>query len=91
MKLIKVTKNGALHFKLSDGRIGATYPSGYVRVSTKQDNYYHKKPLMYQINKQKKDWYRPESRWGYNTERVLIPNHADRVRRLMDFNEENCK
>ena len=91
MKLIKVTKNGALHFKLSDGRIGATYPSGYVRVSTKQDNYYHKKPLMYQINKQKKEWYKPESKWGYNTERVLIPNHADRVRKLMDFNEENCK
>ena len=91
MKLIKVTKDGALHFKLSDGRIGATYPSGYVRVSTKQDNYYHKKPLMYQINKQKKEWYKPESKWGYNTERVLIPNHADRVRKLMDFNEENCK
>ena len=91
MKLIKVTKNGALHFKLCDGRIGATYPSGYVRVSTKQDNYYHKKPLMYQINKQKKEWYKPESKWGYNTERVLIPNHADRVRKLMDFNEENCK
>ena len=91
MRLIKVTKDGALHFKLSDGRIGATYPSGYVRVSTKQDNYYHKKPLMYQINKQKKDWYKPESKWGYSTERVLIPNHADRVRRLIDFNEDNCK
>jgi hypothetical protein len=91
MELIKVTKDGALHFKLSDGRIGATYPSGYVRVSTKQDNYYHKKPLMYQINKQKKDWYNPESKWGYNTLRTLIPNHADRVRRLMNFNENNCK
>ncbi len=91
MELIKVTKDGALHFKLSDGRIGATYPSGYVRVSTKQDNYYHKKPLMYQINKQRKDWYDPKSQWGYNTLRTLIPNHADRVRRLIDFNENNCK
>ena len=91
MKLIKVTKDGALHFKLSDGRIGATYPSGYVRVSTKQDNYYHKKPLMYQINKQRKDWYKPDSEYGYNTVRELIPNQADRVRRLIDFNEENCK
>ena len=35
MELIKVTNDGALHFKLSDGRIGASYPSGYVRVSTK--------------------------------------------------------
>lgn len=91
MRLIKVTKDGALHFKLSDGRIGATYPSGYVRVSTKQDNYYHKKPLMYQINKQRKDWYDPKSQWGYNTVRELIPSHADRVRRLIDFNEDNCK
>ena len=46
---------------------------------------------MYQINRQKKDWYDPGSEWGYNTLRVLIPNHADRVRRLIDFNEENCK
>ena len=46
---------------------------------------------MYQINRQKKDWYDPGSKWGYNTLRVLIPNHADRVRRLLDFNEENCK
>jgi len=91
MELIKVTKDGALHFKLSDGRIGATYPSGYVRVSTKQDNYYHKKPLMYQINRQRKHWYKPKSKYGYNYARDLITNHADRVRRLMDFNEENCK
>jgi len=25
MKLIKITKNGSLHFKLNDGRIGVTY------------------------------------------------------------------
>jgi hypothetical protein len=36
MELIKVTKGGSLHFKLSDGRLGVTYPSGYVRVSTKR-------------------------------------------------------
>lgn len=91
MKLIKVTKDGALHFELSDGRTGATYPSGYVRVSTKSDNYYHKKRLMYQINKQTKKWYDPKSEWGFNYERKLIPNHADRVRRLLEFNEQNCK
>ena len=89
MELIKVTKDGALHFKLSDGRIGATYPSGYVRVSTKGG--YNAGRLMYQINKQRKDWYDPKSKWGYNTVRELIPNHSDRVRRLIDFNEDNCK
>jgi len=35
MELIKVTKDGSLHFKLSDGRIGVSYSSGYVRVSTR--------------------------------------------------------
>lgn len=91
MKLIKITKDGALHFELSDGRKGATYPSGYVRVSTKSDNYYHKKRLMYQINKQTKKWYNPESEWGYNMVRELIPNHVDRVRKLLEFNNKNCK
>ena len=34
MKLIKKTKQGNLHYILSDGRIGAVYPdTGYVRVS----------------------------------------------------------
>ena len=89
MELIKVTKDGALHFKLSDGRIGATYPSGYVRVSTKVG--YKSGKLMYQINKQRKDWHDPKQKWGYNTVRELIPNHSDRVRRLIDFNENNCK
>ena len=46
MKLIKVTKGGALHFELSDGRLGVTYPSGYVRVSLK-----HTHSRLYQINK----------------------------------------
>ena len=91
MRLIKVTKDGALHFKLSDGRIGATYPSGYVRVSTKGINY-NGRTLMYQINKQIKTPYEIKNGKGWFTvERKLIPNHADRVRRLMDFNEENCK
>ena len=35
MKLLRVTKSGSLHFELNDGRLGVTYESGYVRVSTK--------------------------------------------------------
>ena len=89
MELIKVTKDGALYFKLSDGRLGVTYESGYVRVSTKR--LISMSGKLYQINKQRKDWYKPDSEYGYNTVRELIPNQADRVRRLIDFNEENCK
>jgi hypothetical protein len=91
MELIKVTKDGALHFKLSDGRIGATYPSGHVRVSTKYPNYYNGRTVMYQITKQTKHWYKPKSEYGYNWVRSLIPNHSDRVRRLLEFNNKNCK
>ena len=83
MELIKVTKGGSLHFKLSDGRLGVTYPSGYVRVSTK---YSHSR--LYQINKQKfEDITQPYSR----VERVLIPLQRDRINFLLRFNNKNCR
>jgi|TARA_R110002126_G_scaffold4152_3_gene22302 hypothetical protein len=83
MELLKVTKGGSLHFKLSDGRLGVTYPSGYVRVSTK---YSHSR--LYQINKQKfEDITQPYSR----VERVLIPLQRDRINFLLRFNNKNCR
>lgn len=51
MKLLKVSKSGALHFQLSDGRIGITYPSGYIRVNTHHENIYYKAKKLYQINR----------------------------------------
>ncbi len=51
MQLIKVGKNKTLHFKLSDGRIGITYPSGYIRVNTHYENIYYKAKKLYQINR----------------------------------------
>jgi hypothetical protein len=86
MELIKVTKGGSLHFKLSDGRLGVTYPSGYVRVSTKRKTELSGK--LYQINKQKfEDITQPYSR----VERVLIPSQRDRINFLFRFNNNNCK
>ena len=87
MKLIKITKSGALHFKLSDGRIGLTYPTGYVRVSVKGIN-----NRLYQINKMIKvpapsEWNRDD----YWHRRVLITNCVDRVQCLLDFDNNNCK
>jgi hypothetical protein len=91
MKLIKVTKGGALHFELSDGRLGVTYPSGYVRVSTKGINY-NGRTLMYQINKQIKTPYEIENGKGWFTvERKLIPLQRDRINHLFCFNNMNCK
>ena len=92
MKLIKITKSGALHFRLSDGRLGACYESGYVRVQTKGKNMYHGKKTMYQINKMIKvpaptEWNRDD----YWHRRVLITNCVDRVQCLLNFDNNNCK
>ena len=92
MKLIKITKGGALHFRLSDGRLGACYESGYVRVQTKGKNMYHGRKTMYQINKMIKvpaptEWNRDD----YWHKRVLITNCVDRVQFLLDFDNNNCK
>ncbi len=96
MELIKVMKSGALHFKLSDGRIGATYPSGYVRVSTFGIGHYSKRIKMYQINKQLIE---KKLRLHYDgsyyvqeyVERIRIPNCSDRIKHLLEFNNKNCK
>jgi hypothetical protein len=79
MELTKVTNGGALHFKLSDGRMGSTYPTGYVRVTTKNIGYYYTSRINYQINKVK------------NGARVLIPTQKARLEYLMKFNNKNCK
>ena len=79
MELTKVTNGGALHFKLSDGRIGSTYPSGYVRVTTKSIGFYYMSHIQYQINKVK------------DGARVLIPTQKARLEYLMNFNNKNCK
>lgn len=84
MKLIKVTKSGALHFELSDGRLGVTYPSGYVRVSVK-----HTHSRLYQINK--KTSYKPENSKRELYKRELIPLQKDRINHLFCFNNMNCK
>tara|TARA_R110000851_G_scaffold10786_2_gene38436 strand:+ start:504 stop:773 length:270 start_codon:yes stop_codon:yes gene_type:complete len=89
MELLKVTKDGALHFKLSDGRIGASYTSGYVRVSTKSPNNYYKNIRMYQINK-KKSYTTPINDYTFY-QRELLPLQQDRLNHLINFNNKNCK
>ena len=84
MQLLKVTNDGALHFQLSDGRIGASYPSGYVRVSTKLSN----NSRMYQINK-KTSYVPKNSKYTYY-QRELIPLLEDRLAHLIKFNAKNC-
>ena len=95
MELIKVTNDGALHFKLSDGRIGVSYSSGYVRVSTGNKPYTnlfgeikYTNISFYQINKKTSYTFHD----GYTSyKRELLPLQRDRLNHLMNFNNKNCK
>ena len=85
MQLFKITKQGSLHFKLTDGRLGVCYESGMVRVSVKRSL-----PMMgklYQINKQLK----VITKSSYFYKRELISNCVDRVQFLMNFDNNNCQ
>lgn len=86
MELIKVTKKGSIYFKLDDGRLGVSYNSGYIRVSVKNSRI----ERMYQINK------KIILRYGklndqYHYKRKLITSSSDRVKALLEFNNNNCK
>ncbi len=81
MKLIKITKKGSLHFRLSDGRLGVCYESGYIRVSVKGIN-----NRLYQINKQVK----VITKLSYFSKRQLITNCVERVQYLLNFDNNNC-
>ena len=87
MELLKVTKDGSLHFQLSDGRTGVSYSSGYVRVSTKRRGRGDGK--LYQINK-KKSYTTPINDYTFY-QRELLPLQQDRLNHLINFNNKNCK
>ena len=82
MKLIKITNKGSLHFRLTDGRLGVCYESGYIRVSVKGIN-----NRLYQINKQVK----VITKSSYFYKRQLITNCVDRVQCLLNFDNSNCQ
>ena len=86
MKLLKITPKNSMHFRMSDGRLGVVYTSGYVRVSTKSRN-----KKLYQINKLTKVL--TPTKWNadnYNYKRELINNSEDRIKMLFKFNQANC-
>ena len=85
MKLIKITNKGSLYFRLTDGRLGVCYESGYVRVSTKRKTELSGK--LYQINKLTK----VITKSSYFYKRNIITNCVDRVQHLLDFDNKNCQ
>ena len=84
MKLIKITNKGSIHFRLTDGRLGVCYESGYIRVSTKRKTELSGK--LYQINKLTK----VITKSSYFYKRNIITNCVDRVQCLLNFNNNNC-
>jgi len=91
MKLNKITKNGTIEFTMSDGRIGLSYESGYVRVSTKNGSS-GKEFRLYQINKKiivTKFTINTEESYLMN-ERVLEKCSHKRLSMLLAFDNKNC-
>ena len=84
MKVLNISKNGTIKCEMSDGRLGYTYRSGYVRVSLK----YNKKKL-YQINVKRTNYNAKRSNYYYTRE--LIYNELDRLRMLYAFDQNNCQ
>ena len=76
MKLLKINKNNSIYFQLSDGRLGITYKSGYVRVNGGKDG-----KMLYQINKRVT---------SEGLTRDLVPSSDDRIKLLFAFNQKNC-
>ncbi len=87
MKVLEISKTGTIKCEMSDGRLGYTYKSGYVRVSCKQTNYRRRGIKLYQINTKVK----LTKGDNYRYVRVLVPNGLDRLRMLYAFDQNNCQ
>ncbi len=83
MKVLNISKNGTIKCKMSDGRLGYTYKSGYVRVSIKNGK------RIYQINRKRKNMSANGINYYYTRE--LLYNELDRLRMLYAFDLKNCQ
>ena len=84
MQILNISKNGTIKCEMSDGRLGYTYKSGYVRVSLK-----HNSKRLYQINVKRTHYNAQRSNYYYTRE--LLYNELDRLRMLYAFDQNNCQ
>ena len=90
MKVLNISKNGTIKCEMSDGRLGYTYKSGYVRVSCKDQPHFRRRGVkLYQINTKRKNYNAKRSNYYYTRE--LIYNELDRLRMLYAFDQNNCQ
>lgn len=95
MQVLNISKNGTIKCEMSDGRLGYTYKSGYVRVSLKNPsptlypNFKRRGVKLYQINVKRKNISADGENYYYTRE--LIYNELDRLRLLYAFDLKNCQ
>ena len=84
MQVLNISNNGTIKCEMSDGRLGYTYKSGYVRVSLKHNN-----KKLYQINTKHTNFNAKRDNYYYTRE--LLYNELDRLRMLYAFDLKNCQ
>ena len=90
MKVLNISKTGTIKCEMSDGRLGYTYKSGYVRVSCKDQPHFRRRGVkLYQINKKRKNYNAKRDNY-YNT-RELVFDQLKQLQMLYSFDLKNCQ
>ena len=84
MQVLNISKNGTIKCEMSDGRLGYTYKSGYIRVSLKHNN-----KRLYQINAKRKNYNAQRSNYYYTRE--LVFDQLKQLQMLYTFDRKNCQ
>ena len=84
MQVLNISKNGTIKCEMSDGRLGYTYKSGYIRVSLKGNN-----KRVYQINAKRKNYNAQRSNYYYTRE--LVFDQLKQLQMLYTFDRKNCQ
>ena len=87
MKVLNISKNGTIKCEMSDGRLGYTYKSGYVRVSLKGGE--RRKKKLYQINTKRKNMSANGINYYYTRE--LVFDKLKQLQMLHAFDLKNCQ
>ena len=90
MQVLNISKNGTIKCEMSDGRLGYTYKSGYVRVSCKAHSNFRRRGIkIYQINKKRKHISADGRNYYYTRE--LVFDQLKQLQMLYAFDRKNCQ
>lgn len=90
MKVLNISKTGTIKCEMSDGRLGYTYKSGYVRVSCKDQPHFRRRGIkLYQINRKRKNMSANGINYYYTRE--LVFDQLKQLQMLYSFDLKNCQ